>query len=348
MSRAEAVRFRQCTQEAPEILQQHYGLQLRSLDKLDRGSAHGVLKLDTSSGRFVLKWYDPDIADLDTLTRTLRGNQQAERHGIPVAPAIPNVNNELVTPVARGWYVLYRHIEGRLLDEGLFNQRSAQSFGATIGMLQTAMAELDERDLVGDFNWEMRVDWGYRYLQGKLETAESSADPRAQIAAAAIRRHLETFVSCTEAMASVERLPVQWVHGDCNPGNFLFASDDTVAAVLDFDNVSRFPQGYDFMYGLNQSFRDSRPLVSQSLSAYLSQTKPVRQDVVAYPSMWLYCSMLNMYPMDNQDATPEDYQKHWDDYRADVGWWVSRIDEMSRFFGAVYDEWLRKQPPAAQ
>ncbi len=319
-----------------DLLQKYYGIDIKAVEQVAGGAIHGIQKLVTSEQSLALKWYDARMTNEHRVRRSLRGNEHARLHNIPVAAVIPTLAGHSSLKQDAGWYVVFQFIDGQSLSEGQFDPVSAADFGRVLGELQRVMVHLDVDDLLGDYNWQMDVQWGRQRLLERLKQAKDEEYPSSHVIVPALERHLHLFDENTDQMAAVAGLPGQWVHGDCNPGNFVFDFDGRVAAVLDFDNLSYLVRGFDFMYGMDQSFRSDPVLIHFALKAYAEAASVDADEIKKYPQMWLFCSMLNMWPFDDCHVPESQIKKGWDEYHQHVVWWTKHVKDIERIFMAAF------------
>lgn len=322
-------------QGVSEFMHRHYGVNVQALQRVDGGAIHGIQKLTTSRGCLALKWYDVKTADEYRVRRSLRANEHARLWGIPVAAVVPTLNGDLSTKLEDGWYVVYPFIAGRTLSDGLFDEPSAQDLGRIIGDVQRAMCHFDASGLVGDYNWELTIQWGRSRLRERLRQAEQLQYPHPHVLIPALAKHIRLYEDHIQDMQGVTVPPRQWVHGDCNPGNFVFDDQGRVAAILDFDNVSFLMRGFDFMYAVDQSFRSDPRLLRLALRSYAEAAQVTEEEVVAYPQMWLFSMMLNVWPFDNMELAADVLAREWDHYHAQVNWWIQHTGDVTNIFRQV-------------
>jgi len=312
-------------------------------DVLLRPIAHGsrpVFRVDSASGRFVIKCYAAERESLDALARSDAGSARAVACGLPTAPIVANREGRRATDGGDVQYVLYRHIDGRHHGERSFTTRAAAHLGGVIGGLERAFAGLDHGDLRPDNHWPMDIHGGLARLTALLREAERSPHPTGCKSASALRSRIEALEGLAGEMRGLADLPLQWVHGDCNPENILFDADDNVTAVLDFDNLSRLPRGFDFMYALNQSFRSPDACARSALQAYLDELRPPRTEIEGYPVMWLYCDMQIIWNTTYVYMDPQTRQEREGSAATPAPpWWLANWREMTAFFLATYDAW---------
>lgn len=320
------------------ILEENYGLEPVSISKIHQGIGD-VYQVETDRGTFVLKGYGQNSRSIQ---RSLRGNAQAGKWGIPIALEVPNCRGDLVTKTLHGSYILYHFINGKTVKEGEFSHTAAANLGRTIGMLQNALKGIDSEGLVGDHRWEISIAGGHRRLVAKLREGEEMSPPYKAVTTQYMSSHLKLYTAHTKEMTCVEKLMVQWVHGDCNPGNFLFDESDRVAAVIDFDNLSYLPRGFDFMYAQAQSFSEPGDLLRGALWAYLDEVQPTREEVASYPGMWLFSLFLNIWPWDALYKGLDEYTAVWESYNHNIKRWIRLLPDMNAFFVEVYDAWQHR------
>lgn len=322
------------------VLAEAYGLSHVTLRQIQDGPRL-IHRVDADSGRYVVKSYRPEDGRLDALARSDAGNARAMARGLPTPPIMPNRDGRRATDGGDLHHVLYRHVEGHHHSATTFTPRAAAHLGAAIGRLEQAFADFDPGDLPPDHPWPKDTDEAIARLTATLRAAEAGTDPASRKTASALRSRIDALEGLADELRAVADLPLQWVHGDCNPDNVLFTADDAVAAILDFDNLSRLPRGFDFMYALNQSFRAPDACARSALHAYLDLARPTRAEVATHPIMWMYCDMQIVWHTTHTWTHPYTRQHHEGQVATPAPpWWLAHWREMTEFFLATYDAWV--------
>lgn len=223
-----------------------YGLRGVTLHALEQGTARPVLRVEAAGERFVLKCYTADREGLAALARSATRRARAATYGLPTAPLVPNRMRCTATAAGGMRYVLYRHVQGRHHDEGSFSVRASDRLGWDRPTAQGARCDRWRRPGAPPCV-AVDVGGGHARLTALWRRAARGTDPVSQRSAAAFRSRIAAVEALADDMFGLVDVPVQWVHGDCNPGNFLFDAEDEVVAILDFDNLSLLPRGFDFL-----------------------------------------------------------------------------------------------------
>jgi Ser/Thr protein kinase RdoA (MazF antagonist) len=314
-----------------EILASAYGLEAPVLHRLPAGD-RPVFTVACGSGAFVLKLYPEEAEPLAALLRSAAGAARAAAGGVPTPEIVADHLGRTAVPGPRFRLVLCVRAPGRHHRGGGFPEPAAADLGRTIARLQRALAGWEPAGLRPDHDWPLEPADGLRRLETLLRAAEERADPPGRRTAAALRSRLEALSALEGQLGGLAALPRQWVHGDCNPGNFLFEPAGRVAAVLDFDNLSRLPRGFDFMYALDQAFREPGPPARAALRAYIAELRPPRAEVEAYPRLWVYCALQNIvettYGFRDRDGGAHEARVA----EPAPAWWLAHWPEVTDFF----------------
>ena len=324
-------------------IEEAYGLRVYSTHKVDRG-LRGIWRLETSKGSLACKWYDPSLASFATVERSLWGSSIAAECGVPTPAIIMDKDGDPYIETDCGWYIIYSYISGKTLAEGQFSSKTAFILGSVIGQMQKVFKANPSTSIHPDLPWPLDISWGAQYLGDLVDCAKQGAFGRySETSYKAFQAHHEHYLSLVDSFAGIQQLPQQWVHGDCNPGNFHFSEDDCLTGVFDFDNVSFLARGFDFMYALNQSFREDHALIRSALLGYLEAVAVTKEELVLYGPMWLFYSFLNLWPHNETGVTCDDWDNtfSWQELIDNLHWWQANMDSMMQLFSDVYDEWKR-------
>lgn len=319
-------------EQALQILQAQYGLNGPTLKPLTGGTGATLKALylvQSNNETYVLKGYRPDFRTQEDVTALHAAQHYLRQHGFPVAAAIPGRNGQTVTSGENASWVLYPYVEGRHLQPGRIGTHSAAVLGETLGHMDQLLRA-----------WE--TDWpGAEPFQAYppaerialceelLRHAEQGKTPADLTCIQVLRQAiggLERMAPVAPRIIAMER---QWVHGDPNEGNFLYArSADRVEAVIDFDNMRRAPRGFDFIYALTSFFPAAGPARDAYARAYMQVVHPSAAELELYAPLWAYWQVCDIWPIDVRYLRPAEYDERWHIQPID-GRWEHQIDAIT-------------------
>ena len=106
---------------------------------------------------------------------------------------------------------------------------------------------------------------------------------------------------------------MQWIHCDFLETNVLFAGNEHVSAVLDFDNTTVLPRGFDFMRALAYCVTPLVPERDHYLRGFLETAKPGRAALAMYVPLWTYLVVGDIWPLETRYLEPERFDPRWED-----------------------------------
>ena len=219
--------------DARRTLREHWGLDATAIAELGSQQDRNF-RVDTASGRFVLKFSNPAIPVSDLKRQHLALARVADATTtlhVPQVQTTPD-GREVVEVIVRGVVVpvrLVSWVDGTPLTGLPSSVSLAASLGRTAATVATALAELPHTDVPGS-GWDLRRAAA---LVGEL--APSIPDPlereRVQEAARLAAERIVPFAA---------ELPVQLIHGDITDDNVVIDDDfpDAVSGVIDFGDLS--------------------------------------------------------------------------------------------------------------
>ena len=113
--------------------------------------------------------------------------------------------------------------------------------------------------------------------------------------------------------ARVSAMPMQWIHCDFLETNVLFADDGRVSAVLDFDNVTVLPRGFDFMRALAYCVTPLSPERDHYLRGYRETAQPSRDELATYVPLWMYLAVCDIWPLEIRYLDAERFNPRWEE-----------------------------------
>src|SRR5206468_1806990 len=99
---------------------------------------------------------------------------------------------------------------------------------------------------------------------------------------------------------------------DLLESNVLFAGDDSVSAVVDFDNTTVLPRGFDFMRALALCLTPLAPERDHYLRGYRELTRPSRDELTSYVPLWTYQAVGDIWPLEIRYLEPERFDPRWE------------------------------------
>lgn len=246
------------------VLGEHWGVRIRSCERVVISDHNALAWVTTSSGRLLAKWSVtlegfPRLIELARLTRWLDGQ------GLPVSAPVPALDGRLQVEVDGASMGLQREIEGELLDTVDTDQ--VRAAGAVLARLQNALAEYPDADRIA-------------MLEGRpsellADRVTNWLDSGASHVPATGRDTLRRLV----ADAPTGHLPVQLLHQDFRSANILCTGAEIVA-VIDFEEARLDHQVVELARSavlLGTRFRDWGPVSAEVRARYLRGYQSVRQ-----------------------------------------------------------------------
>jgi Ser/Thr protein kinase RdoA (MazF antagonist) len=258
----------------------------------------------------VLKRYNPRYFRPEYIELSVSAQHYCYVRGVPVPGLIPNPSGELITWAPDAGYVLSDWVEGRHLRPGQYSATAAHALGEVVGRLTLALAE----------DWrELREPWTLRkpdeiigQFERLLAAAEKGSTPLDRRTAQDVRLRLAYLRRHPDLYAQVSSMPMQWVHCDFLESNVLFADNNQVAAVVDFDNTTVLPRGFDFMRALALCVTAEGPERDDYLRGYVETAQPGRVELATYVPLWSYAVVGHIWPLEIRYLKPEQYDPRWE------------------------------------
>jgi len=174
-------------------------------------------------------------------------------HRFPVAPLVPNREDQTVTALGKHRYELFEFVNGKTYDQSL--EATGQA-GRMLAVFHQLMRHFDYAAAGFDppTNGYHRAEAVARAFKALPSTVRTT-DPDVDHTALAIRSQFLQAASAEAAdsadAAGLSVWPTQVVHADWHPGNLIFAGQQ-VAAVIDFDAARVQPRVMDVANGALQ------------------------------------------------------------------------------------------------
>jgi len=270
-----------------------------------------LARVDAGDRSYVVKRYNPAYFHAELIELSVSAQYHCYTHGVPVAALIPNRQGDLITPASDASYVLFEHVEGRHLPRGGCSPTAARSLGETVGRVALALVD----------NWrELREPWTLRKpdevvrrFERMLAATENGPTELDRRTAQDVRIRLAYLHDHHGLYEQVAAMPMQWIHNDILDTNVLFARDDRVSAVVDFDNTTVLPRGFDFMWALEYCVTPTSPERDHYLQGYLDLVRPSRDELASYVPLWSYSLVCTFWPLETRYLEPERFDPRWEE-----------------------------------
>ena len=93
----------------------------------------------------------------------------------------------------------------------------------------------------------------------------------------------------------------------------LFANNDQVSAVVDFDNTTVMPRGFDFMRALAYCVPPRVAERDHYLRGYLATAQPSRDELALYGPLWMDAVVCDIWPLETRYLEPESFDPRWEE-----------------------------------
>jgi len=309
--------------EAMQLLAFRYGLTGAAIRPLAStgGSLKNVYRVDAAGRSYVFKHYRPDFRTPQDVAFIYEAQAYLAERGLPVVAAIPDRAGLLTTPIDGGCWVLYPWADGHHPVPGQISVAEAAVLGETLGQLDLCLASWPT-DWAGAEPFEAYpAEDRMALCEELLRHAERGSGALDAACVQSLRFRLGALERLSAVAPGVIAMERQWVHGDPNEGNILFADgEDRIAAFIDFDNIRRAPRGFDFMYCLDRCFPSPGPDRDAYARAYLRTVRPTDAELELYVPMWAYRGVCDLWPIDVVCLRPAEYQPAWRIYQPSDRW----------------------------
>lgn len=263
---------------------------------VDQSALNFNYRAETASGTYFLRIHKRSRPreQLETEHAVLRW---ANERGIPVVLPVPSANGETLRSNGGQLVAVFPWVDASTFHRQSLDSPGARLLGATLGMLQSKLRELDIplRKTNGELNWDTarsidalsRVDDLIRYYP-------APGEERLRIQEA-IRFQLEPLESDEPRLASdFADLRRQPCHGDFHERNVL-VRDGTLVAVVDWERVSLTPPLFELIRALTFCWALDEPLLSEFLSGYAENTAIDPDAVQPSVEMWWQQTLHNTW-----------------------------------------------------
>jgi Ser/Thr protein kinase RdoA (MazF antagonist) len=295
---------------ARDVLAVSYGIQNVTIRPIGYGLINWLARVDVRDRSYVLKRYNPALFDRQLVELSVQAQHHCYARGVPAPALVPNQDSDLITWAPDAGYVLSTRVEGRHLPRGHYSPTAARSLGEAVGHIVVALAD----------NWRARREpWTLRKpdevigrFERLLAAAEAGTTDLDRRTAQDARLRLTFLHRHSDLYARLSALPMQWIHNDLLDTNVLFGGDDQVAAVLDFDNVSVLPRGFDFMWALAFGVTSAVPERDDYLRGYVDVAHPSRDELATYVPLWTYKAVCDPWPLETRYLDSERFDPRWE------------------------------------
>ncbi len=334
-----------------EVLARAYGLRGVTLAPFQHGSINWVARVGVPSaseapgppggaetgsvwaGSYALKRYNPAYFQREDVTRSVKAQHHCFARGVPVAAIVANRDGGQITWAPDASYVLFADIAGGHVVRGECSATAARSLGETVGRAVLALGE-PWRPLREPWTVRSAEDTVRRFEQ-LLGAAERGSTALDRLTVDDVRRRLAYLARHPDEHAHVMAMPMQWVHGDLLDTNVLFGPDDRVRAVVDFDNTTVLPRGFDFMWALMYCIGQRGAERDEYLRGYCEVARPNRDELATYVPLWRYMAITTIWPLEERYLEPERYDPRWEPWC-----WESVLPESWEADMRALAEWL--------
>ena len=295
---------------ARDVLSSYYGIRRVTIRPIEYGLINWLARVDASNQSYVLKRYNPAYFRPQNVELSVDAQHHCYTRGVPVPALVPNRNGELITWAPDAGYVLSEWVEGRHLQPGTYSSVAAHSLGEAVGKVVLALAN-DWRELREPWTLQQPNETVSRF-ERLLVAAEKGTTELDRRTAQDVRVRLAFLHRHPDLYAQVSVVPMQWIHCDFLDTNVLFADNDTVSAVVDFDNTTVLPRGFDFMRALVYCVTPTVPERDQYLRGYLDTVQPDRDELSTYVPLWMYTAVCDIWPLEIRYLEPERFDPRWE------------------------------------
>ena len=320
---------------AQDVLTSYYGLEHVTINPIGHGLINWLARVDVGNQSYVLKRYNPACFQPPIVERSVYAQHHCYTHGVPVPALIPNRNGELITWAPDASYVLSECVGGRHLQPGKYSAVAARSLGEAVGRVVLALAD-DWRKLCDPWTLQSPDETIGRF-EHLLVAAEQGSTELDRRTAQDVRFRLAFLHRHPDLYAQVSVMPMQWIHCDFLESNVLFADNDQVSAVVDFDNTTVLPRGFDFMRALAYCVTPLVPEGDDYLRGYLDTVQPARDELTTYVPVWMYLAVCDIWPLEIRYLDPERFDPRWEE-----ACWVSFLSDSWEADLANVAAWLVK------
>ena len=224
---------------ARQVLLQHYGIEDAEISTRP-GYMSDQAMVEAGGRKWVLKVYGRGLADAQSLSESHRLVHFLANRSYPTPTPVPSARERTVVEHEGKHSALFPFVHGEQFRPGSTAQLSAA--GAALGRLHELSRTFEPTKSAG------AADLMRRVLDVK---GRDLALVRAYLDPLLARRLQQALADSVELLNNVHVL-APWcmmIHGDFRGQNVLF-TDDSVAAVLDFDSAAYAPRLVDLAYAL--------------------------------------------------------------------------------------------------
>ena len=274
--------------EFPQTIIRAHGLDTRTVLEQFESYGNENWLLADGRGRYVLRRHQLN-RDPSRIAFQIAFQRHLTASGIPTPAVLDAVHGQQIALDDEGIpWILYAYVTGREYD---FDRRcQAVAAAHTLARLHLSTQTLDRPDAPGpEYKARLQTCWT-RARQDVLELGRL-------FRGRGVDRELAYLAAWWDHVLAewpterVTRLPAGWLHGDFHGRNLIYR-DDTIAAVLDFDDVDWGPYVHDVAFATVKFARTARGSLSVRdaiarvfVEAYQEVRPLSREELAALPMM---------------------------------------------------------------
>ena len=249
-------------------------------------------RVPTDQGPLFLRFHRRSRS-IERLRREHRAIHWAAERGLPVVPPLVARAGDTLVEVNGRIVAAFPWVAGTSPRRGQIAPAQVEAMGAMQGRLHAVLADYPDPDLPWFWGaWDANPGRSAELLRGyaeELSSAQLPADEH-ELILACLSLHLERLEAEGEAPPpSPQTAGAQPVHGDYHERNVLLDDHDRIAAVVDWDMVTRMPRAFELVRCLSYAELLAPLLLEPYLRAYRQHTRlaPV-ECVEAVDTWWRY------------------------------------------------------------
>jgi Ser/Thr protein kinase RdoA (MazF antagonist) len=246
-------------------------------------------RVPTDRGPLFVRFHRPNRA-IERLRREHRAIDWAAAQRLPVVRPLRSLDGQTLVPAAGRIVAVFPWVAGRSPRRGQLTVGQAAALGDMHGRLHAVLAGYADPEL--PWFWASWPSDGLNALAqlercaAELPNAELTEDER-RVVGACLEAQLAHLRAEGEGAPPAPDWPgAQPVHGDYHERNVLLDEGDAIAAVVDWDMVTRMPRGFEVVRCLTYAGLLDQPRLEAYLTAYGQHTRLMPSECLAAVELW--------------------------------------------------------------
>ena len=228
-------------EEIKKILKQKYNLDIKSIQKINRGSAN-IFKIETKDEKYILKEFQSKYNQKE-IEKEVHVINHLKIKNLQVPEHLKNVDGTYMFDHQGNTCILEKYIEGDTIEKNTGNKEMLKESAIYLALIIKGLEDYPYDDL-----WNCNLDkysdketFSQSIQKYNQIIERSKGDKYEKIITKDLKDKIEMIQKIqTKDLSQIENITVKATHGDYNVLHFIYEKEH-IKAIIDFANSAKLP-----------------------------------------------------------------------------------------------------------